>query len=415
MKAPLPALPALPALLALLAPGILAQDAITTKIAPAAVGPITLNQDALPPSQPAQQQGTGPWGTIETYQVELFCPEDYLNYFEIPSSQTEWLFPAMSEEEFVTTATNAGLGQVEVRTILQKSVVILDEEVTRIFPTDEVIRSLSPAAHTALNRILSANPENRFQSRPFYFDSANLSQIFQGSDLPRQVIQEIAGLAYPTPSGRGYFLSSLPYLLRQTGSSTDERLLIRGLLRTPTLMMRLVIEDESEITMLQDYWAAGFKNKDIMPLMESVLRTPNVERLDVAHLLPPTARRTLLSHPTLADGIDGRFPDWFWSCRNFFRFTPENVYADSPERDAIIAAEFSPAMPPNQFGDLILLHSGSKVIHGCIHLADDIVYTKNSPDIFTPWVLMRLEDVIGYHDLKGDVTITTLRKNPPKR
>lgn len=400
-------------LLALLLPGLHAQDAITSKLAPSASGPITLNQESQSTPIKTEQSAVGSWGTIDFYQVQLFCPPDYLNHFEIPSAQTEWLFPSMSEEEFVTTLTNAGLGQSEVRMIFAESSVLHDDEVIRIFPKDNMMRNLSPSSRAIINRLLSSNPENRFQNRPFYFESSNMSQHFQGTDLSRPMIQTIANLAYPTPSGRGYFLSSLPFLLRNTIDSKEEQLLLRALLRTPTLMLRLVIDDESEIANLQNYWSAGFKNKDIMPLMESVLRTPDVEPLDVAHLLPPTARRTLLSFPTLADGIEGRFPDWFWSCRNFFRFTPENVYADSPERDYIIFEEFSPAMPPNQFGDLILLHSGSRVIHGCIHIAADIVYTKNSADIFTPWVLMKLDDVIGYHDMKGDVTISTMRKKPP--
>lgn len=402
-------------LLVLFLPRLQAQDAITSKLAPPTSGPISLNLDIPSKPRSIEQSAIGPWGTIDYYQVQLFCPPDYVNNYEVPSAQTEWLFPNMGEEEFITTATNAGLTQREVRMILENSAVILDEELIRIYPKDETVRSLSPSSRAVLNRILSTNPDNRFQHRPFYFDSPNMSHTFQGTDLPRPMIQAIANLAYPTPSGRGYFLSSLPFLLQNTHNSKEEQLLLRALLRTPTLMLRLVINDESEIENLQNYWSAGFKNKDIMPLMESVLRTPDVERLDIAHLLPPTARRTLLSYPTLADGVDGRFPDWFWSCRNFFRFTPENVYADSPRRDYIIAEEFSPAMPPNQFGDLILLHSGSQVIHGCIHIAADIVYTKNSPDIFTPWVLMKLEDVIGYHDMKGDVTITTMRKKPPVR
>lgn len=405
----------IPLLLTLFLPCLQGQDAITSKLAPSTGGPITLNLETPVKPKIAEQTATGPWGTIDYYQVHLFCPPDYVDNFEIPSAQTEWLFPSMSEEEFVTIATNAGLPQSEVRLIFEQSAVIVDDEVIRIYPKDETIRNLSPSSRAILNRLLSTNPENRFQYRPFYFDSPNMSQTFQGSDLPRPTIRAIANLVYPTPSGRGYFLSSLPFLLQNTTDSKEERLLLSALLRTPTLMLRLVIDDETEMAKQQEYWSAGFRNKDIMPLMESVLRTPNVERLDVAHLLPPTARRTLLSYPTLADGIDGRFPDWFWSCRNFFRFTPENVYADSPERDSIIAEEFSPAMPPNQFGDLILLHSGSQVIHGCIHIAADIVYTKNSPDIFTPWVFMKLEDVIGYHDMRGDVTITTMRKNPPMR
>ena len=104
----------IPLLLSLFFPCLQAQDAITTKITPSTGGPITLNTEGQSPAKSSETSSTGPWGTIDYYKVQLFCPPDYLNNFEIPSAQTEWIFPSMSEEEFVTNATNAGLPQSEV-------------------------------------------------------------------------------------------------------------------------------------------------------------------------------------------------------------------------------------------------------------------------------------------------------------
>jgi hypothetical protein len=34
-----------------------------------------------------------------------------------------------------------------------------------------------------------------------------------------------------------------------------------------------------------------------------------------------------------------------------------------------------------------------KLVHLCVHIAEDIVFTKNGLDVNQPWALMRLADV----------------------
>lgn len=63
---------------------------------------------------------------------------------------------------------------------------------------------------------------------------------------------------------------------------------------------------------------------------------------------------------------------------------------------------FRPASSPLCFGDLLVIseegEEGSKKIsHICVYLADDLVYTKNSAHLMTPWILSRLRDVAAYH------------------
>jgi hypothetical protein len=45
-----------------------------------------------------------------------------------------------------------------------------------------------------------------------------------------------------------------------------------------------------------------------------------------------------------------------------------------------------------------------------VHLADNIVYTKNGRNILSPWVIMRLEDVKKVYLYKGNGRVQGFRR-----
>ena len=372
---------------------------------PAAPGRNLRSVTALPP---------GPWGSLEYFSIPLACPPETLAYLRTPSQQVEWCFHAGSQADLEGELFAAGLTAPEIAYVLKGANVLSDPELMRVFPSEEVILGLDFQTRAKLYRHLGQIPENRFHRRPIYIGTENLSTWFDGSGVPRPVIQDIAKLAYPTPRGRGYFFADLPFTLRRTDSLAEERLVLAGLRRREGLVVRLRVTRDALTSELADYWNAGYKNKSVMPLLDAVVQANDGGAIDIAHLLPATPRQVLNRFPDPSDSIEGRLPDWFWTCYNFFRFAPLDVYAESPERDTLIIDEFHPSLPPLQFGDMLLLNSGSKIIHGCIHIADDIVFTKNGPDLFSPWILMRLEDVVASHDLLGDVSLTAYRKADPE-
>ncbi len=351
----------------------------------------------------------GPWGVMEYYRVPLEAPEEYLRLLSVPSQRAEWDFPVGGEPTVRSSMLEGGLDPAEIDRIVKGSSIIKSLENTRVFPTDETVLSLPHASRMLLYHLLSTFPGNRFQARPVYIDSENLSAWFAGSGMPRAAIEDVSILAYRTPKDHGFFFSDIPLLLRRTLSSSDEKTILKGIYRRQGLMVRLRFDRESMSESLVNYWSASYKYKAVFPILRSILEAREDGAIDIAHLLPATARQSLNRFPDPGDGISGRYPDWFWTCYNFFRFVPKNVYADSPEMTELLASEFQPSLPPLQFGDMILITSGAKIIHGCIHIADDLVYTKNGADVFSPWVIMKLPDVVAYHDLSGDSTLSVYR------
>ncbi len=363
--------------------------------------------------KPVTTLPAGPWGSLEYYTIPLTCPPSSLAHLRVPSQQVEWCFHSSSQAELEAELLTAGLTVDEIALILKGANVLVDPDLMRVFPSEEAIVRMGHQTRGSLYRLLGRIPENRFHRRPLYIPTENLSAWFDGTGLPRTVIEDIAKLAYPTPRGLGYFFADLPFTIRQTNSMKDEQLIVSGLTRRQGLVVRLRLTRETLTPEIAAYWHAGYKNKAVMPILDAVVHANDGGAIDIAHLLPATPRQFLNRFPDPSDAVDGRLPDWFWTCYNFFRFAPRDLYADSPERDAVILEEFEPGLPPLQFGDMVLLNSGSKIIHGCIHIADDIVFTKNGPDLFSPWVLMRLEEVVASHDLLGDVSLSAFRKTPP--
>lgn len=375
-------------------------------------------QEAEGAASPAPQRQLaiateGPWGQLEYYEVPLEFPAEHLANLSTPSQYVEWIFQAATHEEMDSNLAAAGLSPAEITSTFFGCTIIQDEDILRVYPTDEAVLTMSPETRSKLYRLLSQYNQNRFYRRPVYINTQNLSLWFRGSAVDREAITDVSRLAYPTPNGQGFYLSDVAFTLRRASTAVEERDLLQGLLRASGLIVRLRLSSESLNPGIGDYWTAGFKNKAVMPLLESVVAQNDGTTIDIAHLIPAVPRQFLNQFPDTQDAADGKLPDWFWTCYNFFRNTPRPVYADNPDRDKLILKEFEPALPPNQFGDMLLLNSGGRIIHGCIYIAADIVYTKNGPDIYSPWVLMRIQDVVGYHDVQGDVTISTFRKRAP--
>lgn len=352
----------------------------------------------------------GPWGTLEFYQIPLSLPPEHIPLLRIPSQQTVWRLPLNSSDELRAAFLGAGLTETETDAALAGARVLADAAMARVFPADDAIYRLSPETREKVYSLLAAQSENPSHARPIYLNSRNLSLWFEGSGIPISAVEDVAQLAYPTPSGRGYFFADLPFTLRNAQSTDEERRIMQAMMRRPALVVRLQLSTDSPIEQMRDYWSSGFRNKAVRPLLESSIASVGTGKIDIAHLLPATPRQYLNRFPGPADGIGGRYPDWFWTCYNFFSFNPRDVYADSPERDAILIREFERAAPPLQFGDMLVLESGSRFVHGCVHIADDIVFTKNGPDIFSPWILMKLDDVVAFHDLGGDVSLSVYRR-----
>ena len=74
--------------------------------------------------------------------------------------------------------------------------------------------------------------------------------------------------------------------------------------------------------------------------------------------------------------------------------------------------QFTPVEPPYQYGDILFFldNTTGDAYHSCVHLADNIVYTKNGRNLLSPWLLMRLDDVKKVYLYKGNGRVQGFRR-----
>lgn len=336
----------------------------------------------------------GPWGDLEYYHTYLEAPDALIDLVPVPSQQTVWRFPGFAVDDVRNLFLDAGLNPDLLAELNERSVWHISADGVRVHPADRIIAEMPIGARLRIYQILRGFEENRYHRSPVIIESGDVSSWFADTGISPHAIEAINRLAYPI--GASLAFSDLPYLLGLMSSEEEERKLIKATTRTRSLILRLRVHENTDFRSLQDYWTAGFKYKDILPLLESVQRTDGVERIDVAHLIPPLPRKLLYTFPSLSLGLSGRYPDSFWTALNFFEFWPQEKFLNSSEVEKEIRSRFSRVAPPFRYGDVLTLIDPvtRRVAHMCVYLADDIVYTKNGPGVLRPWIFMRMADLV---------------------
>ncbi len=62
-----------------------------------------------------------------------------------------------------------------------------------------------------------------------------------------------------------------------------------------------------------------------------------------------------------------------------------------------------------------LIKTTGDAYHSCVHLADNLVFTKNGRNRLSPWVIMRLEDVKKVYLYRGDGHVQGFRRKPDSK
>lgn len=355
---------------------------------------VTSNNGVLSRGNQIHQTNPGPWGDLDFFYTYLEAPDSLIDLLPVPSQQTVWRFPGISLELVRGAFEEMGLSAELRKELEEHSIWHISDEGIRVHPSPKFVDSLPMQNRIALYRVLRRFSENPYHRNPIIIESGNVTEWFEGVGLSEHAVTAIEHLAYPL--GNSLAFSDLPYLLSLMQSETEERAMLKAMTRTRTLILRLRIGENANFEALQDYWTAGFKYKDVLPIMESIQRVEGVERIDIAHLVPPLPRKLLYTFPSLSQGLTGRYPDSFWTALNFFEFWPKDEFLEKSAVERELRDHFEPIQPPFRYGDLLLLveEQSRRAMHASVFIADDIVYTKNGSDLLRPWILMRLPDLM---------------------
>lgn len=355
----------------------------------------------------------GPWGNLDYYPITLEAPDHLVEMVPRPSARTVWSFPGLSVDQIRVVLKSALLSDIAIDQVLRESLPTQLGPSYHLYPSIELVEGMSPQSRSLLYAALRKWSVNRFHHSPVIIEDGNPHAWFSGSQLSPETIQRIESLCYRM--GNSLAFSDVSAVLYRLTSDVEEFAFLKALTRTRSLMLRLRIDENTDTDALKSYWTMGLKSKDVLPYFDSITRTPGNDRVDLIHLLPPTARKYLNTFPTLALGMEGNFPGSFWTSLNFFRYQPASDFNDDVYAVSYTRSFYSPAEKPYTFGDLLLisLPDSPTPIHSCVYVADDIVYTKNGRSVMRPFMLMKINDLLSRYSTEGTPTISIWRHDNP--
>ncbi len=351
----------------------------------------------------------GPWGELQYSRLLIEPPDDFVTARDLAPDPVKWVFTGYTPEVLRDLWRSAGLTEAQVALLDKAAVPGGAPSAITLAPTAELILGLSPKARTAIYSALAEFPENPSQNEPFRFRADAAAEWFANSGLSEETIQRVTPLLYRR--GTSLLFSDQDVVLPLLASRDQRFKLIKTLARKSTVLLKLRVKSDSDIESLANYWGRGPRTKDLRALLESISHRPRGITIDVAHLLPRFARARLFTYPQPSDHPDDGQHDCHWTCLNFFTDPPDERYADSAVVKATLENEFVRVVGRPTLGDIfVFARPDGKVIHSCVYVADDIVFTKNGSSSVMPWILMNLSDVLAFYPAEPPLTVSAFRR-----
>ena len=365
------------------------------------------------PSSPSVFEAQpGPWGRMKCSYVFLEAPASLVEEFELPSSVPRWTFPASSLTSLPGLFSRARLSESMVKALLSPKRLVKEGPLVHLMPPLNELEAMSPESRAVIYGELARYPENEYQTDPVLILGTSIDEWYKGSKLRMEIISKIKQMSYTR--GEAIAFSDIPALLSYAQSDAEARSIFKACTRTRTLMIRLILDKRANADEILKYWSfgPGIRRKDLEPLIRSVIELDGEDELGLVHLLPALPRKLLYTFPGLDMAKHGLMPDCHWTSLNFFNYEPHQYLLDPKLATTQVLEQFVPVEPPYQFADVLFFldNTTGDAYHSCVHLADNIVYTKNGRNLLSPWVIMKLDDVKKIYLYKGNGRVQGYRR-----
>lgn len=355
----------------------------------------------------------GPWGVLESTRIAIEPPEEFTYIEPLYQTPPKWVFSGYNKVQLVSFLSSAGLSRSQVSELAERTTYDPATNTSVVTPTPEFILEMPAEARARIYGALTASPDNGLQRFPFTLWPQHIEERFEDSGLPSEIIGDIRRMLYPYE--KILLFADINVLMARPLPADVKSRLVKALARKNTMLVELVLNEDSNIEKLADYWGGGQRTKDLKPLLASLRRVPGGARIDIAHLLPQFARRRIYTYPwTTTAAIDQR-RDCHWTAMNFFNTEPDDRFADPEAAKREVSAKYFQIIKPTKMGDLaLLMTSKAEVLHSSVFVADDIVFTKNGAIPTEPWRFMKIDDMRSYfsvfYQTEGALNVVYFRK-----
>lgn len=351
----------------------------------------------------------GPWGDLVYTRVAIEPPDTLLVVPDVRGEpQIAWFFGETAPNELARWWTSIPLRPVEAAALSDVTRWEITSEGIWIRPSPALVLGLSLEARSLIYAQLSRFPQNGPQHTPFRFRAESSAEWLRDSGLSAETLALVEPLIYRR--GPTLLFSDTGLVLRKIPLQAERARLIKALARRTTLMVHLRIHPDTDIDALEAYWGRGQRSRDIGPLLRSVQRRDRTTTVDLIHLLPRTPRQLLHTYPLPDPAGQFAFLDCHWTSLNFFTLQPAQRELDGREVAVAIDRDYYLVTGKPAFGDIIMFaRRDNSVIHSCIYLADDLVFTKNGGQAVSPWILMTLSDVLAFYPSEEPIELQHYR------
>lgn len=357
------------------------------------VDPPTPEPGTAKPGVNQSRRSRGQWGELEQLPFFLEPPADLLNRFPLPNPKPRWFIPAAETSRVLAKLCQMGLPSEMVHALNHPSNRASQGDQMVFFPPLQALLHLSPLVRAAIYGELRQFDQNADIVGPVVISNRDVDSWFAGSGLRPELIAIIKRMSYPR--GDALVFSDLSALMTYVQGEAEARSVLSVMTRTWTLLLHLSVEERDRAAAAAG-GGRGNRPDAARPageLMRCVAGAQAGSRIDAAHLLPPLARRLLYTFPDFSSAAEGGLPDCHWTSLNFFRPQPEPFYLDSRLAASALMERYQPVKPPYQFGDVLVFvdRVAGNAFHSCVHVADDVVFTKNGRNLLSPWVFQTMD------------------------
>lgn len=346
---------------------------------------------------------TGPWGTLMVETIYTEKPAHFIDVAPLMKTEENWLFPSMNQESAREWMSENGFSEGVIAELMTAQ----PEESTQglvVRPSQQWIAEIDPSQRKKIHALLAKNSINHYSENPCLFSADVLQQIREDPLMNGEIAPIFEKLLYPR--GAAMCLSDIGCLLFHVRNPEKCAEWLKLISRTKTNLLKLEIDGSADIPALVNYWSGPFNLKDFQPLLESLKRENHMTRLDIIHLLPPVARQIVYTYP-LNDGV-GEKRDCHWTAVNFFEESKNDRFLDLQEIVQELQANYVDVEKPEKFGDILMFTpDGNDVLHSCVYIAGDMVFTKNGMGTHQPWTIASLQEVSSIY---GNMKILVKRR-----
>ncbi len=350
---------------------------------------------------------SGPWGVLEEDTIVITPPANFINslnaYFE-PS--THWIFRNYNLNEIRSLFINTGIREKACDELIKNTQPSPDGNGFVTTPPDSILWNFSPEIRGKLYPIIGKsgnNGENSPYYVPYHFDSSNPAEWLHNSHLRKNLQDKLLRLVYHLD--KTCCISDLHLLIPFLKNQDEINGLLQIIFRTKALTVYLRIKEGEDISKLVDYWGNFGRVQDIAPLFESLSDSPGGGKLDIINILPPIPRVRLNTYVNIRE-FQKNLRDCNWTTLNFYNDQPDERVNDNIKKPLFfkkVTKSLSPDEQP-KFGDLVIIKTRNNyVLHSCVYIADNLVYTKNGFSPHTPFILTNLDNVMSFYRFYGGV------------